>query len=331
MRWILILTLAMVPEIAMGQLAVGNGGGLMIRARSIDLPKPAKVEQTTTREKPEDQIELFDLSIDVPKFEQTKPETPDRADQQPTPMREVHRILALLSPKPSETFVDFGCGPDARVCVAASSVYGCKSIGVEIDPDAVRSARRRVRELGLDDLIEIKLGDVLTTDVEADVGFAYLWKDLISDLRPKLTRLKRFATYQHSVPWVTMTKRGDAYVWKQGDGLQTPPGQMAKATPAERSSGIRWVTDHSGFDEQGRPFVMYNGQREYARDCNRSTCGMCNYIQRELNALRSQQPTSVSNVSKPARPKGHWETRRICYKRNGKRYCRQETVWVSDE
>lgn len=89
----------------------------------------------------------------------------------PTPHAEIDRVLSLL-PRPAVGFVDFGCGADARWCIAAAKKWNCVAVGVEIDPARAASAKEAVRKAGLQYVVTIVEGDATTTDVQADVGVA---------------------------------------------------------------------------------------------------------------------------------------------------------------
>lgn len=183
----------------------------------------------------------------------------DDASQAPTPIAEVRRVLALLNPQPRETFVDYGCG-DGRWLVEAARAYGCRAVGIELDPQQADIARRAVDEAGLVGRVEIIEGDVLTANVEAQVGVAYLYPDLLTKLKPKLLKLDRFATPFHPVDGVAMTQNGDAWIWQ-------------KSQPVRQS------------------YAVYGGQMYTGRVCNNPRCQMCNAIQQQLESIRTQPST----------------------------------------
>ena len=129
----------------------------------------------------------------------------------PTPSVEVERVIGLL-PKPEIGFVDFGCG-DGRWCIAAAQQWGCRATGVEIDPARAAAARERVAAASLSHLVTIITGDALTTDVQADVGVAYLWSDVLEQLRPRIEKLRAFASYQHQPPGLSVVQNGDSWLY----------------------------------------------------------------------------------------------------------------------
>lgn len=180
----------------------------------------------------------------------------------PTPMAEVVRVLGLL-PKPEVGFVDFGCG-DARWCIAAAERWGCKVTGVEINPARARAARERVKAAGLEHLITIVEGDAVTTEVTADVGVVYLYADVLVKLKPRLEKLRAFASYMHQPP-LTAVKNGDSWIY-------TRPSL---------------VTQQKG--------AVWNGLLYSQPQCNNPNCGMCNSIRAQLAAPVVQQKAAAGH------------------------------------
>jgi 23S rRNA G2445 N2-methylase RlmL len=165
----------------------------------------------------------------------------------------VRRVLALLRPQQHETFIDYGCG-DGRWLIEAARTYGCRAVGVEIDPAQAERARRAVAAAGLGDRIEIIEGDATRVSVRADVGVAYLYPDLLQRLKPALTGLRAFATYMHPVEGVSMRQHGDSWVW-------TRPAPVMAQQPR-----VAW----------------YGGQAYSGRVCGNPRCSMCAAIARQL-------------------------------------------------
>lgn len=172
------------------------------------------------------------------------------ASDAPTPGREVERVIGLL-PKPEIGFVDFGCG-DGRWCIAAAERWGCRVTGIELDPARAAAARERVRAAGLDHLVTIIEGDVLTTDVQADVGVAYLYADVLDRLRPRLEKLRAFASYMHRPPGLPVVQNGDSWFYTQ-------------AVPQSRAA-------------------VWQGEVYSQPVCNNPGCKMCNSIRCQLNS-----------------------------------------------
>ena len=169
----------------------------------------------------------------------------DEDDAAPTPEAEVTRVLSIL-PKPEVAFVDYGCGPQARWCIAAARRWGCKVVGVEIDPGRAARARLRVRELGLGHLVTIVEGDAATVDVQADVGVAYLYQTDLERIRPRVLKLRSFVSYLHQPPGLAVVKNGDSWIYTR---------------PAT---------------------AVWNGVAYSGPQCNNPNCGMCNSIRAQL-------------------------------------------------
>lgn len=192
----------------------------------------------------------------------------DNAEAAPTPYAEIVRVLGLM-PQPAVGFVDYGCGADARWCIAAAERWGCRVTGVEIDRARASAAKERVRASGLDKLITIIEGDAITTDVEADVGVAYLYTDVLEKLRPRVEKLNAFASYMHKPPGLAVTQNGDSWIYTKP---QTAVRTVATAT--------------------------WNGREYTAPSCNSPRCAMCNSIRAQLSAATVSPKTGGGHYVK---------------------------------
>lgn len=98
-------------------------------------------------------------------------------------------MLDAANIKPGETVYDLGSG-DGRILIAAVQKYGAgHAVGIEIDPDLVEKARRRVHSLRLDDKIEVIHGSALRADLgAADVVTLYFLTTTNEKLRPNLEK-----------------------------------------------------------------------------------------------------------------------------------------------
>lgn len=222
------------------------------------------------------------------------------ADAAPTPHTEISRVLALM-PRPEIAFVEYGCGGSAPWCIAAVEKWRCKAIGIEIDPARASAARERVREAGLGNLITIITGDATTTDVNADVGVAYLYADVLQKLKPRIEKLSAFASYMHKPP-VPATRNGDSWIWTR---------------PVQQTAAV----------------AVWGGYQYAAPQCDDPNCGMCASIRAQLAA----KPTTTKQVAQPATLRGHWEVedRAVCTfnSRGRKTGCtiQKVNVWVEDK
>jgi SAM-dependent methyltransferase len=123
---------------------------------------------------------------------QTK-ETPPREPDiyyVPTPRQVVDVMLELARVKKSDLVYDLGCG-DGRIVVTAARKYGCKAVGVDIDPARVRESLANVKDAGVGHLVDIEQKDIFTLDLsKADVVMLYLLPSLNVRLIPQLEKMK---------------------------------------------------------------------------------------------------------------------------------------------
>lgn len=123
---------------------------------------------------------VVDLTVDDPD---------DRARVQyvPTPPDVADAMVELAGVSAADVVYEPGCG-DARITIAAVKGGAKKGIGIDIDPERVADSRVRVKEAGLEDKIEIRLGDAL--DIQdlsaATVVFLYMGDHFNLLIRPIL-------------------------------------------------------------------------------------------------------------------------------------------------
>lgn len=237
------------------------------------------------------------------------------ADASPTPMAEVNRVLGIL-PKPEIAFVDLGCGYDARWCVAAAEKWGCKCVGIEINPERAAAAREHVRNLGLDHLIEIIHGDATEVEVQGDIGVAYLYADVLEALKPKLKQFRVFASYRHQPPLESTVIHGDTYLWYRPNQTAVTSSQFVTHTGPKQSAGQMYGWTDGTFRNSPQPgmnyptlgllakpgsakpsakemaltalsnqpqrYAYWQGQYYAGPVCTSRGCGMCNNIRQQL-------------------------------------------------
>jgi uncharacterized protein (TIGR03000 family) len=110
-----------------------------------------------------------------------------RVQYVPTPDDIANAMIELARVTPRDVVYEPGCG-DARVTIAAVAAGASKGVGIDIDPDRVAESRAQVKAAGLQDKIEIRLGDAL--DIEdlsaATVVFLYMGDHFNLLMRPLL-------------------------------------------------------------------------------------------------------------------------------------------------
>jgi ribosomal protein L11 methylase PrmA len=127
----------------------------------------------------------------------------------PTPRDVVDRMLDLAAVKKSDVVYDLGCG-DGRIVIAAAQKYGCKAVGIDLDPECVKTARQAVRDAKVESLVRIDEGDLFKVDLTAaDVVALYLLPSMNEKLIPQLEKMKpgsRVVAHALPIPGVTPDK-----------------------------------------------------------------------------------------------------------------------------
>lgn len=99
----------------------------------------------------------------------------------------INETLQFMNLKPNDVLFDLGCG-DGRILCEAVIQYGCRGVGIDIDPKMRKIARTNIRTLGLKDKIEIRKGNIFKADLSgATVCYMYLF-DWVMDLVPHLNK-----------------------------------------------------------------------------------------------------------------------------------------------
>jgi SAM-dependent methyltransferase len=83
-------------------------------------------------------------------------------------------MLKLAHVTPSDVVYDLGSG-DGRIVIAAARKYGARGVGVELDPELIRTATRNARKAGVADKVTFLQADLFKTDLsDATVVTLYL-------------------------------------------------------------------------------------------------------------------------------------------------------------
>lgn len=228
---------------------------------------------------------------DPPGVAGSHPAQSGRADA-PTPMAEVVRVLSLL-PEPQVGYADLGCGDGRWLFAAAERWPKASVVGVEIDAGRAAATREQVRLAGLSSRITIIEGDATLVEWKADVATAYLYGDVLDRLRPRVDKLRAFASYMHRPAGLPVVQNGNSWIY-------TRPVQQVAAS---------------------RPTAIWNGVAYSGPVCNNPNCGMCLSIRSQLSVspvetVHATQPTTAAS--------GKWVRTKVC---NGKA-CWFVDTWV---
>jgi cyclopropane fatty-acyl-phospholipid synthase-like methyltransferase len=111
----------------------------------------------------------------------------------PTEEAVVEKMLDMAKVKKTDIVYDLGCGDGRIVCMAAKK-YGCKGVGVDIDPARIKDSLATMKKYGVTkEMVDIRQGDALKVkDLErASVVMFYMLPEFMEKLEPQvLKRLK---------------------------------------------------------------------------------------------------------------------------------------------
>lgn len=106
----------------------------------------------------------------------------------PTPIAVVDAMLDMAKVTKSDTVYDLGCG-DGRIVVRAATRFGCRGVGVDLNPERVREARQNAAKAVVSELTRFEVGDVFDFDFSpASVVTMYLLPSVNLKLRPRLQK-----------------------------------------------------------------------------------------------------------------------------------------------
>lgn len=106
----------------------------------------------------------------------------------PTPVEVVKEMLKMAQVGKNDVLYDLGCG-DGRIVITAAKEFGCRGVGVDIDPQRIRESQSNAIEAGVQDKVKFIEMDLFEVKIsEASVVTLYLLSEVNLRLRPKLLR-----------------------------------------------------------------------------------------------------------------------------------------------
>ncbi len=106
----------------------------------------------------------------------------------PAPPEAIEEMLKLAQIMSEDVLYDLGCG-DGRILIQAAQQFGCRGVGIDIDPVRIQEARDRAKQMGVGDRLEFRLEDLYESNFsEATVLILYLLPHLNLKLRPQIFR-----------------------------------------------------------------------------------------------------------------------------------------------
>jgi len=116
--------------------------------------------------------------------QQKEPEVPYVS----TPDEVVAEMLRIANVGKDDVVYDLGCG-DGRIVITAAKMYGCRGVGIDINPERIRESRENAIKAGVSDKVQFIQMDLFEAEIRgASVVTLYLLSGVNLRLRPKLFR-----------------------------------------------------------------------------------------------------------------------------------------------
>lgn len=155
-----------------------------------------------------------------------------------TPQQVVDAMLNVSAVKADDYVLDLGSG-DGRIVITAARNFGARGMGVELDPNLVRTAAREAQRAGVQDRVSFVSDDLFFADLsKGTVITMYLGAAVNQRLRPALLKLKAGTR--------VVSHDFDMGNWQPDNKLTVPV--PSKPYGAPRSDVFLWVVpaDFSG-------------------------------------------------------------------------------------
>jgi SAM-dependent methyltransferase len=108
----------------------------------------------------------------------------------PTPERVIRRMLQMADTTSQDLVIDLGAG-DGRIPIYAAKHFGARAIGVELEANLVRLARKTAAEQGVSHLVRFLRQDLFETDLSSATVIAlYISPGVMARLKPRLAALR---------------------------------------------------------------------------------------------------------------------------------------------
>jgi cyclopropane fatty-acyl-phospholipid synthase-like methyltransferase len=101
----------------------------------------------------------------------------------PTSNGVAEAMLKLANTTAADVVYDLGSG-DGRIVIAAAKKFGARGVGIEIDPDLIKDAKKKAVKAGVADKVTFRQQDLFKTDLsDATVVTLYLSNSINMRLR----------------------------------------------------------------------------------------------------------------------------------------------------
>jgi uncharacterized protein (TIGR03000 family) len=108
----------------------------------------------------------------------------------PTPPKIIDAMMELAKVGKDDVVYDLGCGQGDLVIAAVKQFHAKRGVGIDLDPERIREAKKKAKEAGVEDKIELREGNVFDVKdlSEASVVMLYMSNDLNVKLMPILKK-----------------------------------------------------------------------------------------------------------------------------------------------
>lgn len=104
----------------------------------------------------------------------------------PTKYKIVEKMLTMANVNKKDILYDLGCG-DGRIVITAAKKYGCRGVGIDINPVRIEESNENALQEGVTDKVQFIEQNLFDADIsEATVLTMYLLTSVNLQLRPKL-------------------------------------------------------------------------------------------------------------------------------------------------
>jgi SAM-dependent methyltransferase len=121
----------------------------------------------------------------------------DHVIQDPTSPEKIRLLGEYVRLTADSQVLDMGCGK-AGPAVVLAEAFGCRILGVELREGFAAEARARVKERGLEGLIDVRTADAASFDLEPDsydvamaIGTCFIWGHIEHAARALAPAVKR--------------------------------------------------------------------------------------------------------------------------------------------
>jgi SAM-dependent methyltransferase len=158
----------------------------------------------------------------------------------PTADEVIHKMFEMAKVTKDDVIFDLGCG-DNRICYMAAKKFGCRGVGIEINPDRIREAMDQYEKFNggkefekLLSLVEVRHGDALAVKdlKDATVVVMYMFPEFMDLWFPIAEKTLKPGTriVSHDYSWTDAVK-----------GWEPTQTATVKSSMRDNHKAILWI------------------------------------------------------------------------------------------